>query len=47
MNTVLRLKLLTLSLTVAASGMVYAVSDEDIQKSFYPYNGWTPTAEGY
>ncbi|MBL1141125.1 MAG: DUF1329 domain-containing protein [Proteobacteria bacterium] len=45
MNTVLRL--LTLSLAVFASGMVYAVSDEEIQKSFYPYNGWTPTADGY
>jgi uncharacterized protein DUF1329 len=45
MKTVLML--LTLSLVVVASGTVYAVSDEDIQKSFYPYNGWTPTAEGY
>ncbi len=47
MNTVLRFRLLALSLAVLASGMVYAVSEEDIQKSFYPYNGWTPTAEGY
>ncbi len=45
MKTVLRL--LTLSLVVVASVTVYAVSDEDIQKSFYPYNDWTPTAEGY
>jgi hypothetical protein len=45
MKTVLRL--LTLSLVVVASGTVSAVSDEDIQKSFYPYNDWTPTAEGY
>jgi len=45
MNTVLRL--LTLSLAVLASGMVYAVSDEVIQNSFNPYTSWTPTAEGY
>jgi len=31
------------SQTVAAD----PYTDEDINKSFYPYNDWTPTAEGY
>ena len=29
--------------TVAAESF----TDEDINRSFYPYNDWTPTAEGY
>jgi len=32
-----------LSQTVAAESF----TDEDINKSFYPYNNWTPTADGY
>lgn len=38
---------LGVSLLAFTAGNAFAVSDEVIQQSFYPYNNWTPTFDGY
>ena len=43
------IRLLTALAAVVATGAVSAApfTEEDIQKSFYPYKDWTPTYQGY